>query len=180
MSSHGMTNDGGGRAVGPSLTGRDGGCMGRDGGCMGRDGARPSNTGRDGGCMGRDGARPSNTGRDGGCMGRDGARPSNATLNPMKDVRCVRLGDMVERIVDSPALTDGYPVLSITAGTGFVSQEEKFTCLLSPAEPLHARLGTTQANPGQDCPSGRRSAIGTAMNPIRLCADGPAFWTRSA
>lgn len=41
------------------------------------------------------------------------------------------LSSVAERIEDSPFATSGYPVLSITAGTGFVSQEEKFSKVIA-------------------------------------------------
>lgn len=42
-----------------------------------------------------------------------------------------KLFSITERIITSPASTDGYPVLSITAGTGFVSQEDKFSKVIA-------------------------------------------------
>jgi type I restriction enzyme S subunit len=41
------------------------------------------------------------------------------------------LFSITERIITSPVSTDGYPVLSITAGTGFVSQEDKFSKVIA-------------------------------------------------
>ena len=42
-----------------------------------------------------------------------------------------RLRTITERITARPSSTHGYPVLSITAGTGFVSQEEKFSKVIA-------------------------------------------------
>ena len=42
-----------------------------------------------------------------------------------------KLHSITERVNESPALTDGYPVLSITAGSGFVSQQEKFSKVIA-------------------------------------------------
>jgi type I restriction enzyme S subunit len=42
-----------------------------------------------------------------------------------------KLTAVTERITDSPASPDGYPVLSITAGTGFVSQADKFSKVIA-------------------------------------------------
>ena len=42
-----------------------------------------------------------------------------------------RLSSMVQRLTASPVNPDSYPVLSITAGTGFVSQAQKFSRVIA-------------------------------------------------
>jgi type I restriction enzyme S subunit len=49
----------------------------------------------------------------------------------------VMLGDICKRLRDVAENPDGYPVLSITAGTGFVSQQDKFSRVIAGKQVEH-------------------------------------------